>query len=249
MQSINKHSVALLILQLIAHVALVSMLFWATWPYWLLTIMGYFLMSCIGVSIGYHRLFSHRSFESPPWFEKLCVHAGNLAGIGSSMSWVAAHRAHHHHTDQSDQDPHSPHHHAWYKVIWFSMFAPVHVRYVKDLMRSPLHVWWHKNYFLVHVAVGLILCAISPWVMISLYLAPQALTWSMGGILNVVQHTWGSRPNHVRDRSTNHWVFGVLYWGEGWHNNHHADPKNYQFGQKWWQVDVGAWIIRLIKTS
>ena len=242
-----KDQVKLFILQIVAHVALISMLFWATWPYWLLTCVGYFFMSCLGASIGYHRLLSHRSFEPPSWFEKLCVHVGNLAGIGSSMSWVAIHRAHHHHTDQSEKDPHSPHHHAWYKVLWLGMFETVHVRYVKDLLRVPLHVWWHKNYFLVHVIVGIMLCVISPELAISMWWAPQALTWSMGGALNWINHSWGYKSNITSDRSTNHWFFGILYWGEGWHNNHHADPKSYQFGQSWWEWDMGAWIINLVK--
>ena len=243
------HRVGLLCLQIVAHVGLISMLFWSTWPYWLLTVMGYFVFSCIGVSIGYHRLFTHRSFESPVWFEKLCVCLGNMSAIGSSMSWVAAHRAHHHYADKSNQDPHSPHHHAWYKVIWFSMFETVHVRYVKDLLRAPMHVWWHKNYFWVHGAVAILGMIISPAIYVSLILAPQALTWSMGSALNYVNHVWGDQPHTTTDRSTNHWFFGWFFWGEGWHNNHHADPKSYQFGQKPVQIDVGAKIIDWVKTG
>lgn len=237
----------LLYLQIAAHVALISMLFWATSAYWLLMVVGYFFTSCVGISVGYHRLFTHRSFVSPKWFEKLCVHLGNLGGIGSSMSWVATHRAHHHYSDQSDKDPHSPHHHAWYRVIWLSMFEPVHIRYVKDLLRSPMHVWWHKHYFSVHLAVLCGLMLINPWVAISLYLAPLALNWSMGGVLNWLNHQHGYKSHQTEDHSTNNWVFGLLYWGEGWHNNHHANPKSYQFGETWWEVDVGAWIINLIK--
>lgn len=243
------HRVGLLCLQIVAHVGLISMLFWSTWPYWLLTVMGYFILSCIGASVGYHRLFSHRSFQAPIWFEKLCVHTGNLAGIGSSLSWVAAHRTHHHHTDKSDQDPHSPHHHAWYKVLWLGMFETVQIRYVKDLLHAPMHVWWHKNYFWVHLAVAAMGMIISPAIYVSVILAPQALTWSMGGALNYVNHVWGDQPHATTDRSTNHWLFGWLYWGEGWHNNHHADPKRYQFGQQWWEVDVGARIINWVKTG
>lgn len=249
MHKAHKHAWALLGLQVIAHVALISMWFWAAWYHVILMMVGYFVFSCIGASVGYHRLFGHRSFHAPKWFEHLCVHSGNLAGIGSSLSWVATHRAHHHHTDKSDQDPHSPHHHAWYKVLWFSMFEPVHVRYMKDLLRAPVHVWWHQNYFWVHLAVAILGILISPTLYVSLILAPQALTWSMGSALNYVNHVWGDQPHTTTDRSTNHWFFGWLYWGEGWHNNHHADPKRYQFGQQSGQIDVGAKIIDWVKTG
>lgn len=241
------HAWALLVLQVVAHVALISMLFWAPWYCWLITFVGYFVFSCVGASVAYHRLFGHRSFQAPVWFENMCVHVGNMSGLGSSISWVAIHRAHHRHTDQNNQDPHSPHHHAWYRVIWFSMFEPAHVKYVKDLVRNPVHLWWHNNYFWVHITVGVVGMIVAPAVYTSLILAPQALSWSMGGALNYVNHVWGDQPHTTTDRSTNHWFFGILYWGEGWHNNHHADPKRYQFGQQWWQWDMGAKIIDWVK--
>jgi stearoyl-CoA desaturase (delta-9 desaturase) len=241
------HRVGLLCLQIVAHVGLISMLFWATWPYWLLTVIGYFFMSCIGASVGYHRLFSHRSFEPPKWFENVCVHAGNLAGMGSSLSWVATHRAHHHHTDKSDQDPHSPHHHKWYEVLWLGMFEPVHVRYVKDLLRDARHLWWHKNYFWVHITVAATGMVISPALYASLILAPQALSWTVGGALNYANHMWGYRNHSTTDNSTNNWIFAVVYWGEGWHNNHHANPKKWNFGERWWEIDVSGCIIRLVQ--
>ena len=208
--------------------------------------MIYFCMSCLGASIGYHRLFSHKSFDSPAWFKHLCMMCGHMAGIGSAISWVAIHRSHHAHTDQSTQDPHSPHHHAWYKVLWLSMFEQVNIRYVKDLLRSPAHVWWHKYYWHVHVIIFVMMMLISPTWLVCAYLAPQALTWSMGGALNIVNHMWGYKNHTTKDHSTNNWIFGVLYWGEGWHNNHHAHANRYQFGERWWEFDMGAMIIKLV---
>lgn len=249
MRAINKHSVGLLILQLIAHVGLISMAFWAAWYHVLITIVIYFLMSGMGASIGYHRLFSHKSFTPPTWFRHVCMTCGHMAGIGSAISWVAIHRSHHAHTDRSNQDPHSPHHHAWYKVLWFSMFEPVQVKLVKDLLRDTTCVWWHTYYWHVHVTTSLLLMLISPTIWVCAYLAPQALTWSMGGLLNYVNHVWGYRNHATQDESRNNWFFALVYWGEGWHNNHHADPKKYQFGEKPWELDVGAWIIKHICKS
>lgn len=243
------HRVGLLCLQIAAHVGLISMLFWSTWPYWLCTVLGYFVFSCVGTSIGYHRLFGHRSFDSPKWFENLCLHSGNLALVGSSISWVASHRAHHRFSDQDAQDTHSPHHHAWFKVIWLAMFQPVHVKYVKDLLRSKPHVLWHKWYIEIHICLWIVGLLLMPQITCALLIAPQALTWSMGATLNWVNHMWGYRAYDTSDHSKNNWFYGIFYWGEGWHNNHHANPKSYKIGQQWWEVDVGARIIDLVKTN
>ena len=245
----NKHSVGLLVLQLIAHTALFSMWFWATGYHVLIMVIIYFCMSCLGASIAYHRLCSHKSFDPPTWFRHVSMACGHLAGIGSAISWVAIHKAHHAHTDQNPRDPHSPHHHAWYKVIWLSMFEPVQVKLVKDLLRDPACVWWHTYYWHVHVITFVVLGMISPTLLVCAYLAPQALTWSMGGLLNYVNHVWGYRNHETRDESRNNWFFAITYWGEGWHNNHHADPKKYQFGERWWELDMGAWIIKQIQKS
>jgi fatty-acid desaturase len=98
----------------------------------------------------------------------------------------------------------------------------------------------------VHLACFLSLLAVSWKLLICAYLAPMAITWSMGGALNWVNHKWGYRNHHTDDHSTNHWLFGLLYWGEGWHNNHHANPKKWNFGERWWEIDSGAWVIKLV---
>jgi stearoyl-CoA desaturase (delta-9 desaturase) len=225
------------------------MLFWATWYHWLVTGIVYFLMSAIGASICYHRLLSHKSFEPHSWFRRLSITLGHMAGIGSAISWVATHRAHHSYTDHSKLDPHSPHHHSWYKVLWFSMFERVDVRLVRDLLRDSSCVWWHKYYFIIHITVLAALWLLSPaWAMCA-YLAPMAITWSMGGALNFVNHFWGYRNYETRDESRNNWFFALVYWGEGWHNNHHANPKKFCFGERSWEFDVSAWIIKHICKS
>jgi len=239
----HKHAWALVILQVSAHAALLSAWYWASWYHLFLIFVGYFAFGCLGASIGYHRLFSHRSFSSAPWFETLCLHMGNMAGLGSSICWTAIHRAHHRYTDQNPQDPHSPHHHKWYKVLWLGMFEQVQLRYVKDLMRDRHHLWWHKNYFLIHLLLGILGLLISPAIYASLILIPQAMSWSIGGALNYANHCWGYRNHNTADSSTNNWLFAMAYWGEGWHNNHHANPKKWYFGERWWEIDVSGVLI------
>lgn len=249
MPGIRYHSVVLLIMQLVAHAVLISMLWWAHWIHVLMLFLGYFAFSCLGTSIGYHRLFAHGSFESPSWFTLLCLHLGNLALVGSSISWVASHRAHHRYSDQNLLDTHSPHHHAWYHVVVLAMFQPVHVKYVKDLLRDHRHVLWHKHYFLMHGVIWIAGLLIAPTVVCSSVIAPQALTWLMGASLNWINHKWGYRSHETLDHSTNNWFYGLVYWGEGWHNNHHANPHKYDLGEQPWELDVSARIIDRVKIS
>lgn len=232
--------------QFVAHAVLLSMFFWASWYSWLFTLLGYFCFACLGTGIGYHRLFAHRSFYPSAWFERMCLALGNMALVGSSISWTASHRAHHHHSDQSPADTHSPHHHPWYRVILLAMFQPVSMRYVKDLARTHAHVWWHKNYFLVHGAVWGLGLLLAPQFTAAVVIAPQALTWIMGASLNWANHKWGYRNHNTCDHSTNNWFYALVFWGEGWHNNHHHDPKKSYFGERWWELDVGGWIIKKI---
>ena len=187
------------------------MLFWATSLHWLATLLAYFLMGCVGTSIGYHRLFGHKSFVPPRWLWWMCLCFGNLAGAGSSISWVAVHRAHHHHSNKNSADPHSPWHHKWYHVLWFNMFEKVNMRYVKDIAREPAHVWWHRLYFVVHFMLLVILLLISWKLAICAYLAPMALVWSMGSALNFVNHKWGYRNHNTADHSTNNWFYAIFY--------------------------------------
>jgi stearoyl-CoA desaturase (delta-9 desaturase) len=241
------HVFGLIVLQTVAHLGFFSMLFWAAWWHWLIVVLVYFLMGSVGASVVLHRLLSHRSFVPQRWFVPVGVACANLAGIGSSIAWTAVHRAHHHHTDQNSSDPHSPHHHSWQHVVWLGMTAPVQIRYVKDLLREPLHVWWHKWYFVVHVFCAGVLLLVSWKLLMCAYLAPMAITWSMGGALNWVNHKWGYRNHIIYDHSTNNWIFALLYWGEGWHNNHHASPKKWNFGEQWWEIDISGMIIKLLK--
>ena len=245
----NKHSLSLLALQCVSHAGLVSMFFWANWGYWLATLVMYFVFASVGASVTYHRLLAHKSFSCSPFVRKLLISVGHLALVGSAVAWVAGHRQHHAHSDKSAEDLHSPRHHPWWKVLWLGMFEQPQIRFAKDLLRDTTLIWWHKHYFLIHVVCSLILLAISPEIWACAWLAPQALTWSMGSALNTFNHVWGYRSHNSDDESRNNRFFGYLFWGEGWHNNHHHNPKKWNFGERWWEIDPGAWVVKAVRTK
>ena len=126
------------------------------------------------------------------------------------------------------------------------MFETPKMKYVKDLARDPWHAAAHRHYFLIHSVLLLTGMLLSPSIACALYLTPMALAWTMGGALNYVNHKWGYRSYATSDASTNNLLFGYLYWGEGWHNNHHYAPSKSCFGERWWEWDPCYWVIKFV---
>lgn len=230
-------------------------------------LIGMYLATAIGITVGYHRYFTHRSFETVTPVQFMLAVLGSMAFQGPMLTWVAVHRRHHQHSDQAD-DPHSPHAHGGgirglLKGLWHAhlgwMFKPpgFHIgSYVRDFDQRP----WLKvvsHLFPLWVALGLLLPTALGWLLIGGWLgAVLGLLW--GGVIriflvhhvtwsiNSICHLWGTQPYKGRDESRNNLLFGILGLGEGFHNNHHAFPTSARHGLKWWQVDVSYLFIRLL---
>ena len=227
-----------------------------------------YILTAVGVTLGYHRLFTHRSFQTFAPVRATLAVLGSMAAEGPVLYWVAVHRRHHQHADHED-DPHSPHLHgkglvAMGRGLWhahagwlFGATPPNLPHYVGDLRRDPM-VLRVSKLFPLWVAVGLILPAI----------VCGLLTQSWGGVLlgflwgglvriffvhhvtwsiNSVCHFWGYQTFKGDDESRNNPLFGVLGLGEGWHNNHHAFPTSARHGLRWWEFDATYLFIRLME--
>jgi len=233
-------------LQIAGHAGLLLQIAYGHWYHWVLTALVYFLTSCLGMTMTYHRLLSHQSWPAPRWFQILGTLCGIYGLTGSSIAWVAVHREHHHHTD--DQlDPHSPAHKGFIRVQWLSMFETPNPRYALHLIRDPFHQWLHRNYLLLHLCIMVIWYCIDPMLLLCMYLTPAAILWNAGSFINTLTHMTGYRNHDTRDDSTNIWWLGYLMWGEGWHNNHHHSPNRSRFGERWWEFDLGSWLIDRIR--
>lgn len=223
------------------------------------------VLTGLGITIGYHRMLTHRSFETFPLIHAFWTLMGALAIEGSPLVWVAVHRKHHQHSDLED-DPHSPHNHDGGLVNWWRGFYHSHMgwlfgkawsertlqQYVPDLMPQRFTVLVDKYYLWVIVATLAIPTAIAGLVTMSWTGAMLGLIW--GGLarmfmthhvtwsINSICHLFGSRDFQSGDDSRNNLIFGILGHGEGWHNNHHAFPTSARHGLKWWQFDL-SWII------
>jgi len=234
------------------------------WVY-LALLGGMYVATAIGINVGYHRFFTHRSFKTPRFIEAILAVLGSMAVEGPVIQWAAVHRCHHQHSDNHD-DPHSPHSpgaNFWGMVrgMWhahmgwlFRPHPPGLARYVNDLRKDRL-VRSMSKLFPLWVLVGLLIPAALgglftlSWMgvllgfiwggLVRIFLVHH-VTWS----INSVCHIWGTRPFDTHDESRNNAIFGVLAFGEGWHNNHHAFPTSARHGLRWWQLDVTYMIIR-----
>ena len=232
-----------------------------------------YVVSGLGVTIGYHRLLTHRSFQTYKPVEYLFAVLGSLAVQGPVIAWVADHRKHHAHTDE-EGDPHSPHvghrdgffgalHGLWYAHMgWLfdSHGRAEGKKYARDLVEDKGMRFISRG-FLGIVLVGLALPALLGFLLTggTLKGALTGLFW--GGLvrifmlhhvtwsINSVCHFFGRRRFEIEDHSTNVFWLALPSFGESWHHNHHAFPRSASHGMKWWELDVSSWIIRGMKRA
>jgi stearoyl-CoA desaturase (Delta-9 desaturase) len=233
----------------------------------LILLLAMYLITVLGITVGFHRLFTHRSFETNAAVKFIIAVIGSMAVQGPLLKWVAVHRRHHQHSDKPD-DPHSPTHYGkgilgvlrgmWHAHIGW-MFLPDAKnlsQYVPDLRKSrALRI--ASTLFPVWATLGLLIPTILGGVLTQSWTgALTAMIW--GGLvriflvhhvtwsINSACHLWGRRPFHSDDSSRNNLVFGYLALGEGWHNTHHAFPTSARHGLRWWQFDLSYWVIRAL---
>ncbi len=209
----------------------------------------WWLSGSVGIGLGYHRLLTHRGFKVPKFIEYFMTVCGTLALQAGPISWVTTHRIHHAFTE-TEKDPHSPREDGffWAHIGWlFKGTAQVHdqeiqKRYSPDLVNDKVHQFLDKYFWMTNILVGIALFAIGGWSMVlwSIFLR-VVWGWHVTFFVNSITHIWGSRRFETKDDSRNNAIIGILAWGEGWHNNHHAYPRSARHGLKWYEFDAN-WI-------
>lgn len=244
-----------------------------SWPAVIAFVAGVVVFGQLGIPIGYHRMLSHRSFRSPKWFERTLVTLAMCSGQETPARWVAWHRKHHAHSDQN-HDPHTPRMGViWAHTRWlfqesrttmgtFSMYQ----KYARDILEDPYYRRLEKLpggggvFYLTHAAiyaaVSLAIClaligntAEAYRMTASLFVwgvvARTVWTWHITWSVNSLSHVFGYRNYETKDDSRNNWFVTLLTSGEGWHNNHHADPASASVQHRWWEIDINYYIIQL----
>ena len=236
------------------HAGLLAAPFFLTWQAVAVAAGLHWLTCSIGICLGYHRCLSHGSFRlAAPvrFFTTLC---GVLAGQGTPLMWSAIHRVHHGRSDR-DGDPHSPRDGVWWShMLWLFIRHDarqrdrLYRRYIPDLAGDPLLRFFERTYMLWLVAFAALMFTIGGWPLLLWSVCTRLVvgyhtTW----LINSASHIWGYRNYETTDDSRNLWWAGLLAYGEGWHNNHHAWPRVACYGHRWWEFDITWQAIKLLR--
>lgn len=205
----------------------------------------------LGITLGFHRLLTHRSFQTPQWLEYFFALCGTLACEGGVIDWVGLHRVHHLHSDNS-ADPHDSNQGFWWSHMgWMLYHIPAKAditRYTKDIADDPVYQFLQSYFVPIQIVFGLLLYFLGGWPFVVWGIFVRLVvvfhcTW----LVNSATHQFGYRTYEVGDRSTNCWWVAVLTYGEGWHNNHHAFQYSARHGLKWWEVDFTWMTIQILQ--
>jgi stearoyl-CoA desaturase (Delta-9 desaturase) len=222
-----------------------------------------YLLSAVGITVGFHRLLTHRAFQTHPWLERTFAVLGSLAVQGSVLDWVADHRKHHAFADE-EGDPHSPHvgHGSGLRGLWHAHTGWLFEtqgqadwkKYSPDLYEDPIMRQIGRRFPLL-VAASLAIPTVAGFVLTGFTAIGALEGYIWGGLvriffvhhvtwsINSICHTFGSRRFEVEDQSTNVWWLAPFSLGESWHHNHHAFPRSAFHGLRWYELDASGLFI------
>jgi fatty-acid desaturase len=253
--------------------ALLALVPWFfSWTGVALAVLGLYVFGTLGIGLGFHRLLTHRGIVCPKWLEHTFAVLGVCCMQDTPARWVATHRRHHEHADQQS-DPHSPLVHLLWGHMGWLIFKNRELtrlglanRYAKDILRDSFYARLERKdlwlaivaaswviFFLGGVSTQLLLGApaidalqfglsVLVWGVFVRTVVVWHITWSV----NSIAHVWGYRNYDTDESSRNNVIVALLSSGEGWHNNHHADPRSARHGHLWWELDVTWLTIRLL---
>ena len=255
---------------LLALFALVPWLF--SWTGVALALCGLYFFGTLGINLCYHRLLTHKGLVLPKWLEHAFAVIGVCCLQDTPARWVAVHRLHHQHSDDQE-DPHSPlvsffwSHFGWLLVTNQELQRlSMYERYSRDILRDRFYlnlerhgmwVWVNVAHWLAFYLAGFgagwaLYGTVMDGVQFGFSLlvwgvvVRTVLVWHITWSVNSVTHMWGYRNYETDERSRNNIVVGILSNGEGWHNNHHADPRSAAHGHRWWEFDVTYLTIQIL---
>jgi fatty-acid desaturase len=242
------------------------------WSALIVAVIGAQISGVLGINLCYHRLLTHRGLRCPKWLEHCFVVLAILCLQDTPARWVAVHRRHHQHSDEQP-DPHTPlASFFWAHMGWLFVKHPelsrlgIYERYAKDILRDPFYLALERNALQLTInlvqlpvffAIGFVLAwrhggtaATAAQYGASLVLfgvfVRTVIVWHQTWAVNSIAHVWGYRNYDTDEDSRNNLFVGVVANGEGWHNNHHADPRSARHGHRWWEIDVTYLAVRLL---
>jgi stearoyl-CoA desaturase (delta-9 desaturase) len=235
-----------------------------------LAIVGVYVFGAFGMNLCYHRLLAHRSFKCPLWLEHAFAILAVWCVEDTPARWVATHRMHHHRSDEQP-DPHSPLVNLfWSHMGWLFLDnddLQRHVaydRYARDIVRDKFYRWIERYVVWITLAQSLIYFSIGFLVALALggtaiqsvqfgasvwlwgVVVRTVVVWHITWTVNSLAHAFGYQNYDTRDQSRNNVLVAILASGEGWHNNHHAEPGSACNQRHWWEIDLTYWLLCLL---
>jgi stearoyl-CoA desaturase (delta-9 desaturase) len=256
--------------------ALLALLPWCfSWTGVILAVAGVYVFGGLGINLCFHRMLTHRGLVCPKWLEYGFAILGVCCMQDTPARWVAVHRRHHEHSDRQD-DPHSPlAGFLWGHVGWMLVRngdlsrLGIYDRYAKDILRDPFYrrlertllyptivisswvVFFGAGFAASLIGGGTLAQAaqfgisLLVWGVFFRIVAVWHITWSV----NSLSHLFGYQNYATGEKSRNNWLVAILTSGEGWHNNHHADPRSASHGHRWWEIDLIYGFVKLLEAA
>ncbi len=210
-----------------------------------------YLLTGLGITVGFHRMLTHRSFAAHPAVRFALLALGSMAGLSGPIRWASIHIQHHAHPD-AEGDPHTPlkglfHAHMGWFLAGFADDPQTYGSWLRDdaqarFFERTFWGWVALGFVIPYLLGGWTGALWGGWVRVFL---SHHLTFSV----NSICHTFGQIDFETGDRSRNQWLVGLLAFGEGWHNNHHAFPRSAFHGLRWWQIDLSGYLIAALERT
>ena len=216
---------------------------------WVGLMLAMYAVRMFGITAGYHRYFSHRSYKLGRGWQFLMAFLAETSGQKGVLWWAAHHRVHHRHADQ-DPDIHSPLKRGfwWAHVGW--VLSNEYDRYdpalIQDFGKYPELRWLDKHYMVPPIVLAAVLLSGGLGAFVWGFVVSTVLLFHGTFTINSVAHLWGSRRFDTADDSRNNFALAIITLGEGWHNNHHRFMYACRQGLRWWEVDVTYYAIKML---
>jgi fatty-acid desaturase len=247
---------------IIFHILAIGAIFTFSWPGFITFLVMSAVTGCLGITLCFHRLLTHRSFEAPKLLKYVLAFFGCLALQGGPVRWVATHRLHHKGAD-TPKDPHSSEEGFWWSHMVWNFFRQPELettetlkRYAPDIYKDPVFRFMDQHFFLLYLGFATVLFLagffFQDWQLgLSLVVWGCILrivyVWHVTWLVNSATHFWGYQTFPSRDKSRNNWWVALLTFGEGWHNNHHVHPRSARMVLAWYELDATYWVISTLK--
>ncbi|MBL9129697.1 MAG: acyl-CoA desaturase [Verrucomicrobiaceae bacterium] len=232
------------------HALAVTAFFVKPEPWMLALAAGLFVLRKFGITGGYHRYFSHRSFKTSRWFQFVLAWLGGMSAQKGALWWAAHHRHHHQHSDQPE-DIHSVKQQGfyWAHVGW--ILAPDYNEYdpkrVKDLVKFPELVWIDKWHFIPPMVLAIVCTWLGGWAgFLWCFCVSTVVLYHTTFFINSLCHVLGKKRYETGESSRNSLILALVTLGEGWHNNHHYYQYCARQGFRWWEIDITYYILKVL---